>query len=61
MGRSTRYYTFNDKQLSDRQRELVKVLLEHKLTVGQLYAILTGGKLSRGNVFTHVMEKATQF
>lgn len=60
VGRSTRYYTFNDKQLGDRQRELVKVLLEHKLTVGQLYAILTGSKLSRGNVFKHVMEKAAE-
>jgi len=60
VGRSTWYYTLNDKQLGDRQRELVKVLLEHKLTVGQLYASLTGGKLSRRKVFKHVMEKATE-
>lgn len=59
VGRSTQYYTFRDKHLAGRQREVVKTLLEHKVTVGQLYTILTNGKLSRGRIFKHVMEKAT--
>ena len=58
VGRSTQYYTFRDKHLAGRQREVVKTLLEHKVTVGQLYTILTNGKLSRGRIFKHVMEKA---
>lgn len=56
-GRLTQYYTFRDEHLGGRQREVVKTLLEHKVTVGQLYTILTSGKLSRGKIFKHVMEK----
>ena len=57
-GRSTQYYTFRDRHLGGRQSEVVKMLLERKVTVGQLYTILTSGKLSRGKIFKHVMEKA---
>ena len=62
VGRSTLYYTFRDKRLGDQQSEVVKVLLEHKVTVGQLYVILTSGNIkpSKGNVFKYVMEEAAK-
>ena len=62
VGRSTLYYTFRNKRLGDQQSEVVKVLLEHKVTVNQLYAILTSGNIkpSKGNVFKYVMEEAAK-
>ena len=56
-GRSVKYYTFKDPRLTQSQQVVVKCLLEHKVTVGQLYRILTTTKISKGNVFTKVMDE----
>ena len=55
-GRQVRYYTFKDADFSDRQKEVTKCLLDKKVTVEQLYKILIGGNISKGNVFSYVME-----
>ena len=36
-GRELRYYTFNDKNLTERQEAFVKVCVENNLTTGDLY------------------------
>lgn len=60
-GRSIKYFTFSDTKLSDKQQKIVECLLKCRLTVGQLYTILTAsgrGKLSRGEVFNFVITEA---
>ena len=61
VGRPLRYYTFREPQLSQEQMKVTKALLEHKVTVGQLYEILvSGGEALQNNVFTYVLESLTK-
>ena len=39
-GREVKYYTFKDTALSQKQREMTERLLDHEMTVGQLYELL---------------------
>ena len=56
-GRPLRYYTFREPQLSQEQMKVTKILLEQKVTVGQLYEILVSGKEAlRNNPFTYVLD-----
>ena len=62
VGRPVQYFTFREKQLSEQQQKVTKLLLERKLSVGQLYSILTKtqGQMKKGNVFEYVMNKASK-
>ena len=62
VGRPVQYFAFREKKLSEKQEKVTKLLLEHKVTVGQLYSILTKsqGKLKAGNVFEYVMNEASK-
>ena len=62
VGRPVHYYTFSDRHLTVRQEEVVKCLQELRVTVGQLYHILTTahGKLPSGNAFKYVMKEASK-
>ena len=57
-GRHVKYYSFKDKQFSERQAEVVGVLMERKATVGQLYKILVAYSklLERTPLFEFVKE-----
>ena len=56
-GRPLRYYTFREPQLSQEQMKVTKILLEQKVTVGQLYEILVSGKEAlRNNPFMYVLD-----
>ena len=54
-GRTVQYYTFGDANLTREQERVTKLLLERKVTVGQLYKILVSGSMSKGNVFEYVV------
>jgi poly(ADP-ribose) glycohydrolase len=55
------YYTFRDKRLVDRQLELIECLTAAKVTVGQLYQVLTDkdfiDKVYDKGAFAYVMDK----
>ena len=55
-GRAVKYYTFKDVGFAKKQKELVRVLLEKKVTVGKLYGVLIRGKTTKGDVFSYIME-----
>ena len=61
-GRPVHYFTFRDRQLSENQQKVTRLLLEHRLSVRQLYSILTKakGQLKKGNVFEYVMNEASK-
>lgn len=63
-GRGVVYYTFGDKKLSERQREVVECLEAGKVSVGQLFKLLIDDnlidKISTGGVFGYVMEEIKQ-
>lgn len=40
VGRDVKYFTFNDKNFSEEQNEIVAALVDHKATVGQVYQLL---------------------
>lgn len=55
-GRTIRYYSFHgDGDLAKRQREAASCLVEHGVTVAQLFSVLVGTKLSQGRMFGEVM------
>ncbi len=61
VGRAVKYFTFRDPKQSASQQEVTECLRKCEVTVGQLYHILitTGRvKLSRGKIFSFVMEEA---
>ena len=57
VGRPMKYHTFREPELLKEITKVAEVLLEHKVTVGQLYGILVSGeKALQDNVFEYVLE-----
>ena len=59
-GRDIIYYTFRDKNLSDRQKEVVECLETAKVSVGQLFQLLIDEnlieKITNKGVFAYVID-----